>query len=244
MDIIDKIKKKFDDFTFHARVIPILVMLLPVIAFGVCKGIVNENILEISLYFLISIIFLGFTARIAREHGKQYEEKMYSELNGMPTTIILRYSDNRIDSITKRRYHEKLNQLVKGIALPVEEKDETISSDEQYKSAINWLRNYANSNRKTEPRVYQELKDYNFWRNLYGSRFIAIVLYLLIAIREFFLIDTFDIKTMILQPYPRYISFLIMLLSIVVFFCWVTKKTVKRKAFDYAKTLVEVCERL
>jgi len=54
------------------------------------------------------------------------------------------------------------------------------------------------------PRVYQELKDYNFWRNLYGSRLIALALYLLIAVREFILIDT----------------------------------------FDYAKSLVEVCERL
>lgn len=244
MDILEKIKKQFDDFTFHARVVPVLVMLLPVLALGICRGIIKENILEIPIYFAVSIIFLAFTARIARENGKQHEEKMYLELKGMPTTIILRYSDSRIDPITKRRYHEKLNKLVKGVKLPIEDKDEGLASDEQYKSAINWLRNYANSNRKTEPRVYQELKDYNFWRNLYGSRLIALALYLLIAVREFILIDTFDIKSMIVQPYPIYISFLIMLMSIVLFFCSVTKKTVKRKAFDYAKSLVEVCERL
>lgn len=239
-----KIKDYFDDFTFNARVMPVLVIMLPVIAFGICKGVINRNILGVSLYITIMAIFLAFTSRIAREWGKRYEERMYLELKGMPTTIILRYSDNTLDTITKKRYHERLNRTVDDIVLPVTEIDEIISSDEQYKSAINWLRNYANSNREIETRVYQELKEYNFWRNLYGSKFIAVGLYSLIAVREFFLIQNFNFKKMLVQPYPIYVSFLIMILSIILILCTVNKKTVKRKAFDYAKTLVEVCERL
>ncbi len=48
----------------------------------------------------------------------------------------------------------------------------------------NILRNYANCNRNKEQRVYQELKEYNFWRNLYGTKGIALVVYLLIIVRE------------------------------------------------------------
>lgn len=241
---MENIKKYFDDFTFHARVMPVLVIMLPIIILGICKGTISSNIIDVSLYVIVSIIFLTFTSKIARECGKRNENKMYLELGGMPTTIILRYSNNILDAVTKKRYHKKLNRIVNGVNLPISEKDENVESDEQYKSAMNWLRNYANTHRKTEPRVYQELKEYNFWRNLYGSRFIAGGLYLLIAMREFILINNFDIKKMVVQPYPIYVSFLIMLLSIILLLCSVNKKTVKRKAFDYAKALVEVCERL
>lgn len=244
MDILEKIKGHFDDFTFYARVYPILVMFLPLLLLGLCKGLIKEDFFEISIYFALTIIFLTFGSRVIREYGKSYENKMYLDLKEMPTTIILRYSDIRIDKITKKRYHEKLNKLVNGVSLPIEEKDESPESDEQYKSAINWLRNYANNNRKVEFRVYQELKEYNFWRNLYGGKLISLLLYLIVAIREFILIDNFDIKAMFLQPYPVYLSFIIMLASILFTFSAVTKKTVKRKAFDYAKALVEVCERL
>ena len=58
----------------------------------------------------------------------------------------------------------------------------------------NILRNYANSNRNKEQRVYQELKEYNFWRNLYGTKGIALVVYLLIIVREITLQGTIDIK--------------------------------------------------
>lgn len=241
---MNKIIKYFDDFTFHARVMPVLVVLLPIIAFGIYKGIVIGNILDISIYFLVVIIFLSFTSRISRELGKQHENRMYLELNGMPTTILLRYTDNTIDVITKNRYHKKLNAVIDGINLPIDAKNENNECDEEYKSAINWLRNYANSHRDTEQRVYQELKEYNFWRNLYGSRFIAIALYLCIATREVIIIDEFSVKQMFLEPYPIYIAFLIMLFSILLFLFMVNKHIVKLKAFDYAKALIEVCERL
>ena len=58
----------------------------------------------------------------------------------------------------------------------------------------NILRNYANSNRNKEQRVYQELKEYNFWRNLYGTKGIALVVYLLIIVREITLHGTIGIK--------------------------------------------------
>lgn len=241
---MENIKKCFDDFTFYARVMPVLVIMLPVIILEICKGSITSNILDVSLYTIISIIFLTFASKISREFGKQYEGKMYSELGGMPTTIILRYSNNILDIVTKKRYHKKLNKVINGINLPINEEDENLESDEQYKSAMNWLRNYANTHRQTELRVYQELKEYNFWRNLYGSRFISGGLYLLIAIREFVLIDNFNIRKMFVQPYPTYIYLLIMILSIILLLCSVNKKTVKRKGFDYAKALAEVCERL
>lgn len=239
---MDEIKKFFDDFTFHARVMPVLVIMLPIISLGIYKGIIDSDILDISIYIVVSIIFLTFTSRLAREQGKKYEHTMYKKLGGMPTTIILRYSDKNIDKITKTRYHQKLNKMVDGVVLPIKEDEETSGSDVQYESSINWLRNYANANRDKAPRVYQELKEYNFWRNLYGSKIIVILLYVFVAIREFMQIDTFDIKEMILKPYPVYVAFLIGVISLIAILFFVNKTIVKKKAFDYAKALIEVCD--
>lgn len=239
---MDKIKKYFDDFTFHARVMPILVMLLPIIILGCIKGIIKTDFMETTLYIVISLIFLTLMSKFARNRGKKYEKKMYRDLGGKPTTILMRFSDNTINNISKRKYHERLNDLIKEIKLPLSLSEESVKSDKLYEAAINWLRNYANTNREKEFRVYQELKEYNFWRNLYGIKPIALGLYGIIALRECCMIKDFNLLLMIKTPYPQYVSFWCMIISVLIVIFTVNKKVVNDKAFDYASTLIEVCE--
>lgn len=240
---MDKIKNFFDDFTFHARVMPIIVLLIPIIVIGIFDGIVNNSWLEKSSLLVVSIAFLAVTSKVARNLGKAYEKKMYKQLKGMPTTIVLRFSDDTFDNITKQRYHKKLNQF-DGLDLPLDKKSETIDDDQQYSSAVNILRNYSNSNRDREPRVYQELKEYNFWRNLYGAKGFALLIYLVVAIREIIILGEFNLKQVFLHPYPDYIALIIIILCIVFIILFVNQKTVEQKGFDYARTLIEVCERI
>ncbi|WP_196600990.1 hypothetical protein [Pectinatus frisingensis] len=240
---MDKFKSFFDDFTFHARVMPVIVVLAPIIMIGLIKGIIQYNWGENSALIFLSLVFLTIFSKIARNIGKGYEKKMYAKLGGMPTTIVLRFSDNTFDDITKQRYHKKLNQF-RGLNLPLDKSNENADDDQQYISATNILRNYANSNHDKEPRVYQELKEYNFWRNLYGTKGIALFLYLVIAIREIILKGIISLNQAFLHPYPDYIALIIMVLCIVSIVLFVNKKTVTQKGFDYAKTLIEVCERI
>ena len=161
----------------------------------------------------------------------------------MPSTIILRFSDDTLDDITKQRYHNKLNHF-QGLTLPINKASETAADDQQYRSASNILRNYANSNRDKEPRVYQELKEYNFWRNLYGTKRIALFIYFIIAFREYLVTECFSLKDAFLQPYPDYICLIIMIICITVLIFFVNQKSVVQKGFDYATALIEVCERI
>jgi hypothetical protein len=241
---MNSLKKIFDDFTFHARVMPVLIVLIPVFALGVAKGILDGELWKNTWITLVLVAFLSLASRVAREIGKSYEEKMFKKLGGKPTTILLRYSNEIIDNLSKTRYHQKLNETITDLNLPINKRSESGKSDDKYDSAINWLRNYANTNRDKEYRVYQELKEYNFWRNLYGLKLIAFSMYLLIAIREVYIMEVFSFSELLLQPFPKYIAFLIMVISTILIFLFVSKNTVKRKAFDYAKALVEVCERL
>lgn len=239
-----KISDYFDDFTIHSRIMPVVVAAIPIIAIAILHGIRINGIQENIIYGLFLIAFITILSKICREFGKKYEGKMFKELNGMPTTIVLRFSDNRLDYKTKERYHKKLNEKIDGLDLPLQCNEENKDTDEKYITAINWLRKYANSNRDKEQRVYQELKEYNFWRNLYGIKKLCMIVYALIAIREYIIIQEFSLKQLILMPYPKYMAFIFMILSLVVFILFVNREVVKAKAFDYATTLIEVSDNL
>lgn len=237
------VKAFFDDFTFHARVMPIIVLFMPILVIGVTKGILQASWFESAVTSFIGLSFLSITSKIARNLGKEYEKRMYKQLGGMPSTIVLRFSDDTFDDITKQRYHKKLNQL-QGLTLPLNKDGETVADDQQYISASNVLRNYANTNRDKEPLVYQELKEYNYWRNLYGTKRIALLLYLMIALKEILLLEEFSLTDAFLHPYPDYICLIVILTCIIVLIFFVNQKTVIQKGFDYAKSLAEVCERM
>ena len=229
---MDFLKKNFDDFNIQARIIPALIIALPLYVYVLITGIINFNFIELMKKSIFSVLIISIYYKVIRNLGKRYEKKLYAKLGAKPTTIVLRYSDNNFDDITKTRYHKKLNKKVSGVKLPIEKEKETLESDKEYESAINWLRNYANSNRESEYRVYQELKDYNFWRNLYGGKWIVVnscVIFIIIELLK--------------KNYNNII--ILSMVFIGIFACTaITERTVKEKAFDYAKTLLEVCEKL
>lgn len=238
------LKEFFDDFVFHARVMPVLTELLPVVLWGIVKGVTVGHVMDCSFYLFIAVIFLSFVSKVAREKGKKYEESMYKELGGKPTTIILRFSDKSLDKLTKVRYHKILNKKCSDIHLPESAEEEKRESDVIYESAMNYLRIFANNNRDAYPRVYQELKEYNYWRNLYGGKYYALILYIVICVQEVVRFERFSICGLFSSPYPEYITCWLMIMSIAIMCIGVTKLTVKSKAFDYAKALTEVCETL
>ncbi|MBP3596218.1 MAG: hypothetical protein J6J60_02300 [Clostridia bacterium] len=236
-------KNLFDDFTIHARIMPALITALPTYIYLMIVGIIEFGFIDIICNSWIFILLVAIYYRFIRNLGKKYEEKMYKVLGGKPTTIILRYSDDNIDEITKTRYHKKLNKKIVNLNLPLDKEHEKIEDDVKYESAINWLRNYANTNREKEQRVYQELKEYNFYRNLYGGKIIIILSGIVCVVTTVIKVIMEIIKS--IEIYKMYIIYIIFMLCILLLSCLIiNKESVVKKAFDYAKTLLEVCERL
>lgn len=116
---MESVKKYFDDFVFAARVMPAMTAGLPLLIIAVYNGIVANSWSGTSTSFALAIILIAFLAYIAREWGKNYEGKMFEELGGMPTTIILRFSDNKIDSVSKMKYHQWFNNNLADVSLPM-----------------------------------------------------------------------------------------------------------------------------
>lgn len=116
---MNKVKNFFDDFTFHARVMPIMVVTMPIVIAAISKGILQGGWSENTGLILLSLVYFTMTSKIARNLGKSYEKKMYQQLGGMPSTIVLRFSNDTFDEVTKKRYHKKLNQF-DGLVLPLD----------------------------------------------------------------------------------------------------------------------------
>ena len=244
---MNSLYKYFDDFTLKARVMPGLVILFPLIPYSFVKGFLNSNIFEDSIMnTLIFTILTAILAFASRNQGKIKEKKLFKEWGEMPTTIMMRFSDNTLNYSSKVRYHKILNDLIPDLNLPLskEEEIEMVDADEKYKSAVDWLRLNANNDKDKFPLVYAELKNYNFARNLYGLKSIGLAIYVLIGIREYLIIKNFNLVDLILMPYPQYISLIIMIVGAIIVLFISRKKTVRHRADDYAKALIETCNKL
>ena len=241
--ILSMLKNFCDDFVLFGRILPVIMATLPVIIYGIFEGYITDKKVSIPFYGGIFVLILIGMGKVVRIWGKNVENEMYEKLGAKPTTIVLRYSDSTIDMLTKTRYHKYINEKIKDMDLPIMVDDENEKSDIFYESAMNYLRKYANAHKDSEQRVYQDLKEYNFWRNLYGCKWIAIIMYAIIAVRELCLIDNFNVKDMFLNMYPTYVMFVFMIICIMLMCIVVNKNIVKQRAFEYAKSLAEVCER-
>ena len=99
--MIKAIREAFDDFVIAARIKPAITAGIPLLLMVFFNGVVKCKWMEAGIGLALSLVVISFAAYIVRELGKTYEEKFYKALGGMPTTIILRFSNDTIDDITK-----------------------------------------------------------------------------------------------------------------------------------------------
>jgi hypothetical protein len=103
-----------DTYALRARLIPAIVAGAP--AFALAAILVSWS----SFNFTQLVAALGLTAlfsvfsNVARTHGKAIEPGIYERMRGMPSTVMLRHSDNTFDAVTKAKMHaflaQKLNE--------------------------------------------------------------------------------------------------------------------------------------
>ena len=110
---MELLEKYLDDFEIHGRLLPAVVAMCPLIVYCFVKGILYEGIQNKICYTVLLLVFAYLACKFIRSCGKKIERSFYEKLGGKPTTIILRFSDKTIDTVTKKRYHKILNQWTK-----------------------------------------------------------------------------------------------------------------------------------
>jgi hypothetical protein len=167
--------KLFDSYNRVARLYPALLAIAPILcsAIVVFPSIVSNIPRSAAAVFGLSCLAY-FLASLARSRGKAIEEQLLARWDGWPTTVMLRHRDDRIDPVTKARYHAALASLCPDIKMPsaTDEQNFPSGADDTYRSATKRL---IEMRRGPEYQMlHRENASYGFRRNMLGLKPIAL----------------------------------------------------------------------
>ena len=216
-------------FPIYITIIPIVLVLVPILPEGF-----DWKLGGASAIVLLPLSYL--CKQIGGDAGKQRENALWKKWGGPPTTRFLRHSNNEFNSITRDRIHDKLRDL--GLYVPSDEEQEQNpeKTDNSFESCVFELRRRTRDSDRF-PRVFQELRDYGFRRNIFALKpygltltVLSFLVCLIIAYHDW---DTGKQSGSAIVP--CFINFGLILVWLLKF----TEKSVKLTADRYARFLLE-----
>jgi hypothetical protein len=157
-----------DAYTIKARIAPAIVVVLPLISVALVWFPKLLSLPGLSALGTAGVALVVIVAWQTRRAGKQLQEELKREWGAMPTTIVLRHSDDTFTESQKARYHAMLQERVPGISIPDAQAEarDPAEADRNYAMATDWLREQTRDN----PVVSSENATYGFFRNLCALR--------------------------------------------------------------------------
>lgn len=162
-----------DTYSFQARFVPMLVVVLPA-AVLLGSGLITTTRLGIALGAILTVASALFS-QLGRDRGKQLEAGLWDSWGGAPTLQRLRFAD-RTNSGEVDRLHTRISNVL-GAPLPTAEAEATdpVSADRRYSEATRRLIARTTDHNRF-PLVYAENTNYGMRRNLLGLRSPGIVI--------------------------------------------------------------------
>lgn len=183
-----------DGYDRRARLYPAVILLAPVVSAVAAVTSVSLSAIQSAAATVIACGGSFLLAQLARDAGKSREPRLFALWGGIPSVVILRHRDTRIDSITKTRYHKRLSTLVKGTKppSPAEEERDPQGADRIYQSWSTYVRvNTRDANKYSL--LFDENVNYGYRRNLWGLRAwgitassVAVVISAFWIVREYY----------------------------------------------------------
>ena len=196
---------------------------------------------------------INFAANQMSAKGNALQDKLFKKWGGAPTTIILRHTDNTIDSVTKSRYMDRLALLISNFnpTTPEYEQANPERADELYRSASNYLREHTRDT-SIYPLIFKENVAYGFARNIRAFKSLGIfitvsslLVSLVVIYPDATTLGSMSPRLVIQEisfPYLGLIAIHLSMLWVWVFL--VTENWVKLRGFAYAKRLYSACEKI
>lgn len=232
-----------DTYSLYARLAPVLLALFPIF---LTVAVWAPQAYQLAVGLVALMVTCGLTlaiAHYARRRGRLLQNKLVDEWGGMPTTLWLRRSDENLDPLTKRRYHDFLENNIPSWSAPTEEEEsaDQAMADQRYDSAVKWLLEYARDT-KAFPLVFSENKSYGFRRNALAMKWLGVWAALAAAIYAVYRFYSMSIDQIEADHLLQLLaSGLVVLLFF--FWCFVVDKSWVRDAADaYAKQLLASCD--
>ncbi|MBJ7267654.1 hypothetical protein IG389_00595 [Idiomarina abyssalis] len=250
---MDDFSKYFDEYSFNSRVKPAFFLVFPIFISLLVLFEPSRTWTGSTVTFLVAFGVINFAANQMSAKGNVLQDKLFKKWGGAPTTIVLRHSDNTIDSVTKSRYMDRLALLISNFThtTPEYEQANPEGADELYMSASNYLREHTRDT-TAYPLVFKENIAYGFSRNIRAFKTLGIfitVSSLLVSLVVTYLdataLGSKPPKLVIQEISFPYLGLIAILLSML--WAWVflvTENWVKVRAFAYAKRLYSACEKI
>lgn len=229
---------KHDSYETYARAFPVYITVLPIVSvmFLILPEGFDWKFGGASAIVLLPLSYL--CRQIGGDFGKRCQNALWDKWEGAPTTRFLRHGNSEFNSNTRERIHAKLRCL--GLHVPSQEEQDQNpqEADDSYESCVDELRRRTRD-RKRFSRVFQELRDYGFRRNIFALKPIGLV----ITVLSFFIsliIAVYDWrlgKQSVSAIVPCFINLGLILVWLLCF----TEKAVKLTADRYAHFLLEAC---
>jgi hypothetical protein len=161
----------FDKFTFHSRLLPVLITFVP-LCLGLGVWFPGQSVTwKICGELFASFGLTALLSQLGRDLGVRKEPSLFQMWGGMPTTRMLSQRLSTLDSNTLNRYYTKLRVLLPDLKIPelADEIRNPLAAHEVYNSGVLFLRENTRD-RKRFPLVFAENVNYNFRRNLWALK--------------------------------------------------------------------------
>lgn len=170
--------KLFDRYDLCARIAPgvMAVLLVAVVLAMRMPASLPGSAGHLALYAAAAAGLAWVLGAWARSRGRRAQERLVAKWGGMPTELLLRHGDPRVEGVTKTRYYAALQLLTPDHPIPnaAEEAADPAKALQIYRSAVRRL--IKNRRGATDGLVMTENVTYGFWRNLHGCRLPALIL--------------------------------------------------------------------
>ena len=235
-----------DHYSFRARLIPGLMLILPVLCWLVATYGLDAPLLT-SLLTLFAACGVPYAlSNVVRTYGLKAQSSLATAWGGMPTTLILRHGNPHLPAPAKELRHSQIEKRF-GIRMPSpeDELDSLQNADEYYRTATLHLI-AATRDIEKFPLVFKELVSYGFNRNCYGVRWfgciVSVVALILTGIQSGLLTATDIEKTYNAIKEVTLGQGLTATVSAVMAIIWTahfSATTVKLSGYSYAERLLE-----
>lgn len=175
-----------DPYDRKARLYPSLLLLAPLAVLIVAAVSAKYSALQALAAGAVSCGGAFLLTQLARDFGKKLEPKLFDSWGGLPSVAIFRHADNRLDAITKARYHRTMGSLLKQTKPPTEnqERENPSAANEVYAAWSNYLRAHTRDQKKF-PLLFKENINYGYRRNLLGLRPFGLLITISVAVVAF-----------------------------------------------------------
>jgi hypothetical protein len=173
--------KILDAYSLRARLFPAILATAPAIA-ALALLISWERIALSNIVVTTTLVVLVFAlADFARRLGLRVEPRLYAEMGGKPSVTMFRRSDAAIETSTKNRYRAFIARMINERPPTVQQESANPqNADTFYEACGTWLRANTRDPKKFSL-LFNENVGYGFRRNLFGLRWPALTINLIVV---------------------------------------------------------------